>query len=210
VYVPLNTAVGYDATKAFARAVAERLESERGDLVVSSMKKALRTGKVLVDWSQNDVHKTTVCVWSLRAKERPTVSTPVRWREVEAAFQARDAGSLVFESGAALARFEREGDLFAPVLALEQQLPQPEALAGAGPERKRRGAARNEPSGAAPPPRAGAHERRPARRPGKRETSGDTPQPPRPETRAAGHAPARTARARAAHHARDDGYLSSE
>ncbi len=84
VYVPLNTAVSYDQTKPFAHELARMLERAHPDKVVSDMKKALRTGKVLVDWSQNDDHKTTVCVYSLRAKERPTVSTPVRWDEVEA------------------------------------------------------------------------------------------------------------------------------
>src|SRR5207245_2723411 len=80
VYVPLNTpGVSYEDTKPFARAVAELLERERPERIVSNMKKSLRTGKVLVDWSQNDPHKTTVCVYSLRAKERPTASTPVTW-----------------------------------------------------------------------------------------------------------------------------------
>jgi bifunctional non-homologous end joining protein LigD len=130
VYVPLNTPVTYGETKAFARAVAELLERQRPDLVVSSMKKALRTGKVLVDWSQNDPHKTTVCVWSLRAKERPTVSTPVRWKEVEGAHRAGDAGRLAFEAKAALERLRRQGDLFAPVLTLQQHLPGLQALGG--------------------------------------------------------------------------------
>lgn len=166
VYVPLNTPVGYGATKPFARAVAELLERERPDLVVSSMKKALRAGKVLVDWSQNDVHKTTVCVWSLRAKERPTVSTPLAWAEVEAALAARDASRLVFEAPAALQRFEREGDLFAPVLKLRQRLP---ALSGlASKARPARAAAPREPRGRAPagPRRARSHGRAgaPARR----------------------------------------------
>jgi bifunctional non-homologous end joining protein LigD len=181
VYVPLDGAVGYDRTKAFARGVAERLEAERGDLVVSSMKKALRTGKVLVDWSQNDVHKTTVCAWSLRARDRPTVSTPLRWREVEAALRARDAGMLIFDAAAAVERFERDGDLFAPVLSLRQALPPAGAL-GTTAER-RRGATRNEPSGAAPPPGPGAYDRGPTRRPSKRGTSGGAPQRPRSEGR---------------------------
>ncbi|GEJ56115.1 non-homologous end-joining DNA ligase [Anaeromyxobacter diazotrophicus] len=140
VYVPLNTPVGYAATKPFARAVAELLERERPDLVVSSMKKALRAGKVLVDWSQNDAHKTTVCAWSLRAKERPTVSTPLRWEEVEAALAARDPAALAFDAAEALRRFERDGDLFAPVLKLRQRLPAAGvgAAPGPAPERGRR------------------------------------------------------------------------
>jgi bifunctional non-homologous end joining protein LigD len=87
------------------------------------MKKELRQGKVLIDWSQNDEHKTTVCVYSLRAKERPTVSTPVTWDEVEDALAAEDPDKLVFDSDAVLARVEKHGDLFAPVIELEQELP---------------------------------------------------------------------------------------
>ncbi|MEA2353543.1 MAG: bifunctional non-ous end joining protein LigD, partial [Thermoleophilaceae bacterium] len=78
---------------------------------------------VLVDWSQNDEHKTTVCVYSLRAKERPTVSTPVAWDEVEAALRKKDSGLLTFESGDVLRRVEEGGDPFAPVLTLRQDLP---------------------------------------------------------------------------------------
>jgi len=115
--------VTYQETKPFARAVAELLEREHPDLVVSNMKKALRTGKVLVDWSQNDPHKTTVCVYSLRAKERPTVSAPVSWDEVAACARERDSQLLIFDSEAALRRVERDGELFAPVLARKQKLP---------------------------------------------------------------------------------------
>ena len=83
VYVPLNTAVTFDQTKELSHALAEHLEREHPKLVVSKMAKALRKGKIFVDWSQNDEHKTTICVYSLRAKEKPTVSTPVTWEEVE-------------------------------------------------------------------------------------------------------------------------------
>jgi bifunctional non-homologous end joining protein LigD len=121
VYVPLNTAdVTYDHTKPFARAVAELVEKQHPELVVSRMSKELRPGKVLIDWSQNDAHKTTVCVYSLRAKERPTVSTPVAWEEVEACSEPAD---LSFEQDEVLARVGRDGDLFAPVLTLTQELP---------------------------------------------------------------------------------------
>jgi bifunctional non-homologous end joining protein LigD len=123
VYVPLNTPVTYDDTKPFAHAIAMLMEKQLPDLVVSSMKKSIRGGKVLVDWSQNDDHKTTICVYSLRARERPTVSTPVRWEEIEKAFEAKDAARLVFEAGTVLQRAETEGDLFAPVLEQEQSLP---------------------------------------------------------------------------------------
>jgi bifunctional non-homologous end joining protein LigD len=123
VYVPLHTKVTYDDTKPFARAVAEALEREHPGLVVSNMRKSLRPGKVLVDWSQNDPHKTTVCVYSLRAKERPTVSMPVTWDEVRAALKKRDTRLLTFEAGAALERVAKLGDLFEPVLSLRQKLP---------------------------------------------------------------------------------------
>src|SRR3979411_2782793 len=83
IYVPLNSPTSYDQTKPFAHALARLLEDQHRDLVVSDMKKQLRVGKVLVDWSQNDEHKTTISVYSLRARERPTVSTPVTWEEVE-------------------------------------------------------------------------------------------------------------------------------
>jgi bifunctional non-homologous end joining protein LigD len=78
---------------------------------------------VFVDWSQNSRHKTTVCVYSLRAQPRPTVSTPLRWEEVEAVTESRDPDDLVFDSEAVLARVDEHGDLFAPVLTLEQRLP---------------------------------------------------------------------------------------
>jgi bifunctional non-homologous end joining protein LigD len=124
VYLPLNTpGVSYEQTKPFARAVAELLERERPAQVVSNMKKSLRTGKVLVDWSQNDPHKTTVCAYSLRAKETPTVSTPVTWEEVSACAKAGDPGVLTFDSQAAIRRVEAHGDLFAPALQRKQKLP---------------------------------------------------------------------------------------
>ncbi|MDT8900464.1 non-homologous end-joining DNA ligase [Anaeroselena agilis] len=123
VYVPLNTPTDYDHTKAFARALAQLLEKQHPDRVVSRMTKALRAGKVLVDWSQNDEHKTTVCVYSLRARPTPTVSTPVTWDEVTAAWEKRDAAALTFEAGDVLDRVGQLGDLFAPVLTLKQKLP---------------------------------------------------------------------------------------
>jgi bifunctional non-homologous end joining protein LigD len=129
VYIPLNTAVTYDDTKSFAHELARVLERAHPDLVVSDMKKALRVGKILVDWSQNDDHKTTICVYSLRAKERPTVSTPVTWEEVERCFKKQDPSSLVFESHHTLERVGEHGDLYAPVLKLKQKLPPITALA---------------------------------------------------------------------------------
>ncbi|HET9743607.1 MAG TPA: non-homologous end-joining DNA ligase [Terriglobales bacterium] len=123
IYVPLNTPVTYDQTKEFAHALARLLEEEHPDLIVSDMKKTLRVGKVFVDWSQNDVHKTTVNVYSLRAKERPTVSTPVTWEEVEKCLKKKDPNLLVFDSNQALARVAKMGDIFEPVLTLKQHLP---------------------------------------------------------------------------------------
>jgi bifunctional non-homologous end joining protein LigD len=123
VYVPLNTAVTFDQTKDLALALAQLLEREHRNLVVSKMAKALRTGKVFVDWSQNDEHKTTVCVYSLRAKDEPTVSTPVTWDEVELCLKKKKADLLKFKSDQVLARVDKLGDLFAPVEELKQKLP---------------------------------------------------------------------------------------
>jgi bifunctional non-homologous end joining protein LigD len=123
VYVPLNTPVEYSVTKPFAKRVAELLEQRMPELVVSRMTKKLRPGKVLVDWSQNDEHKTTANVYSLRARERPTVSTPVSWEEVAACREQGDDGLLTFEADGLLARAEDQGDLFAPALSVKQRLP---------------------------------------------------------------------------------------
>src|SRR5579859_3970659 len=123
VYVPLNTPVTYDLTKPFARRIAEALEQRMPELVVSRMTKRLRPGKVLVDWSQNDAHKTTVTVYSVRARERPTVSTPLNWEEVERCRTAGDPALLTFETDQVLARVEQFGDLFAPAAELVQPLP---------------------------------------------------------------------------------------
>ncbi|HWN64067.1 MAG TPA: non-homologous end-joining DNA ligase [Candidatus Binatus sp.] len=123
VYVPLNTAVTYDQTKDLSRALAQHLEREHGDLVTSNMSKAVRKGKVFVDWSQNDEHKTTICVYSLRAREGPTVSTPVTWDEVENCLKRKNADLLKFRSNKTIARVEKLGDLFASVEKLKQKLP---------------------------------------------------------------------------------------
>jgi bifunctional non-homologous end joining protein LigD len=124
LYVPLNSPdVTFAQTKPFAKAVAELLEQAEPDLIVSRMTKARRKGKVLIDWSQNDRNKTTVCVYSLRASERPTVSTPVEWDEVSATLDAADARLLAFEAPAVLERVGERGDLFAPTLSLVQRLP---------------------------------------------------------------------------------------
>jgi len=160
LYVPLNTPTSFDATKLFSHALAQLLEQEHPKDVLSDMKKALRTGKVFVDWSQNDEHKTTVAVYSLRARERPTASTPVTWDEVERALKKKDASLLVFESSQVVARFEKLGDLFEPVLELKQKLPDLKAaVAQAGAAKPIEIAAQAD---------GGGRERKPARRPAKK------------------------------------------
>lgn len=123
VYVPLNSEIGYERTKPFANAVAKLLEKQSPDRVVSKMAKAQRKGKVFVDWSQNDRAKTTIAVYSLRAREHPTASTPLEWDEVEATAESGKAEELRFEAGEVLERVSERGELFAPVLELEQELP---------------------------------------------------------------------------------------
>src|SRR3954468_16581400 len=124
VYAPLNSPVTYDSTQPFAHAIAELLERQHPDLIVSEMAKNLRHGKVFIDWSQNADHKTTVGVYSLRAKRhRPYVSMPVRWEEVERAAAVNDFDQLYFTAEAALKRLSKIGDLFAPILRLKQKLP---------------------------------------------------------------------------------------
>lgn len=123
VYAPINVDVTYDDTKAFAHAVAALLEDRHPDLVVSRMAKRLRGGKVFVDWGQNDQHKTTVGVYSLRAQPLPTASTPVTWAEVEACAEQGDPATLRFTAPKVLERVREHGDLFAPVLSRRQELP---------------------------------------------------------------------------------------
>src|SRR3954470_14301174 len=125
VYVPLNTPVTFDDTKLFSRVVAQLLEKEDPAHVTTNMRKELRVGKVFVDWSQNDRHKTTACAYSLRARTRPTVSTPVEWDELDRALRKNDPDLLTFETADVLKRVKRKGDLFAPVLRLKQKLPTP-------------------------------------------------------------------------------------
>jgi bifunctional non-homologous end joining protein LigD len=124
VYVPLNSpGTTYAETKRFALAVAELLEASEPKLVISRMKKELRKGKVFIDYSQNDEHKTTVCVYSLRARDRPTVSTPVTWDEVRACLDSGDPDDLVFDARQVVERFAEHGELYAPVLSLVQAIP---------------------------------------------------------------------------------------
>jgi bifunctional non-homologous end joining protein LigD len=120
LYVPLDGTQPWEDVHTYARTLAQRLEKERPELVVWNMKKELRTGKVLVDWSQNNAAKTTIAVYSLRARPEPTVSTPVTWEEVEACRRPED---LRFTSNDVLARVAEYGDLFAACLGGGQRLP---------------------------------------------------------------------------------------
>jgi bifunctional non-homologous end joining protein LigD len=124
VYVPLNTAHTHEHCSSFAQAVAQVLEKHHPDRVTSVMTKAARPGKVFIDWSQNSRHKTTVAVYSLRARPRPTVSTPLTWDEVS---DGADGQGLSYEAGDVLRRVADHGDLFVPTLSLQQSLP---ALSG--------------------------------------------------------------------------------
>jgi bifunctional non-homologous end joining protein LigD len=122
VYAPLNTAVTFDRTKEVARALAESLAADFPDTIVANMRKELRKKKVFIDWSQNDDHKTTVCAYSLRGTPRPSVSTPVAWKEIEAALKKKKTDLLRFGPEDVLERVKRQGDLFEPVLTLKQRL----------------------------------------------------------------------------------------
>jgi bifunctional non-homologous end joining protein LigD len=126
VHVPLNTKVTYEMTQAFAQSIAQYLATEHPKLIVSEMAKSKRTGKVFIDWSQNSEHKSTVSVYSLRAKaKKPFVAVPIGWDELKDALNEKDARSLLFEPEAALERLDQVGDLFAPALHLKQKLPKP-------------------------------------------------------------------------------------
>jgi bifunctional non-homologous end joining protein LigD len=123
LYVPLNTNVTYVETKVVSKGLAQLFEDRHPDLVVHKQLKELRTGRVLIDWSQNDQYKTTVNVYSLRARKRPTVSTPVSWDEVDKCLKAKDPNVLVFDSEQVMARVKKHGDLFEPVIKKRQKLP---------------------------------------------------------------------------------------
>jgi bifunctional non-homologous end joining protein LigD len=133
VYVPLNTPVTYDETKSFAHELARMMERAYPDRIISEMKKVLRVGKVFIDWSQNDDYKTTICVYSLRAKETPSASTPVEWDEVRLCSDRRDPSILAFDSSQVLDRVAERRDLFKPALTLKQELPPIEKLAELAP-----------------------------------------------------------------------------
>ncbi len=121
IYIPLNTPTSYEQTSEFSHEIAHLIAQAHPGDVTDQMPKNLRTGKVFIDWSQNNSHKTTVCVYSLRAKNEPTVSTPIEWKEVELAWKHKRM--LSFNSEEALKRVENRGDLFEPALNLRQKLP---------------------------------------------------------------------------------------
>jgi bifunctional non-homologous end joining protein LigD len=124
MWIPLNRKeITFDQTKSFSHAIAQIMEREQPDKIVSNMKKELRKGKIFIDWSQNDEHKTTVAAYSLRAKAEPTVSTPVQWDELAAAAKKKDPGRLRFLAADVIKRVDKIGDLFAPVLRMKQKLP---------------------------------------------------------------------------------------
>jgi bifunctional non-homologous end joining protein LigD len=124
LYVPLGgDDIAYEQTKPFAHAVADLLEQRDPELVTSSMAKAKRRGRVFIDWSQNDEHKTTVSVYSLRVRTHPAVSTPVDWKEVEACSDTGVPTLLEFQVEQVLRRVREQGDLFAEVASLRQRLP---------------------------------------------------------------------------------------
>ncbi|NNE73102.1 MAG: hypothetical protein HKN26_05515 [Acidimicrobiales bacterium] len=120
VYVPLNVLHTHDHASGFAKAAAQLLTKQHPELVLPQMTKKLRAGKVFIDWSQNSRHKTTIAPYSMRGRDRPTVSTPITWDEVS---DGADGEPLVFETADVLERVDDVGDLFAPVETLEQQLP---------------------------------------------------------------------------------------
>lgn len=125
LYVPLNNGTTYQTTRVFAETLARVAEAEHPGLVTSTIDKSSRRKKVLIDWAQNAPSRTTVAVYSVRARDEPTVSTPVTWEEVEGARSAKD---LTFDTGAALGRLDQHGDLMAPVLSIQQELPEPRLL----------------------------------------------------------------------------------
>jgi bifunctional non-homologous end joining protein LigD len=174
IYVPLNATTSYEETKPFAHALARLLEDQHRELVVSDMKKELRKGKVLVDWSQNDEHKTTIAVYSLRAREHPTVSTPVKWEEVEQLLKKKDASLLAFEAGQVLKRVQKMGDLFEPTLRLKQKLPKLDVGAGV-PARAVSEARRTSAAATGLEIAAQAGNRKTQKRPGKKAVSGKKP-----------------------------------
>jgi bifunctional non-homologous end joining protein LigD len=159
IYVPLNTPATYVATQEFAHSLARLLERHHPSLIVSDMAKRLRRGKVFIDWSQNSDFKTTVSVYSLRAKaERPFVSLPVTWAELGTLRTKPD--QLCLEPEAALKRLQKKGDLFTPLLRLKQKLPKTASKTLETYRKKRDFTKTKEPPPAAAPPSSPGNHRR--------------------------------------------------
>jgi bifunctional non-homologous end joining protein LigD len=123
VYVPLNSPATFEQTKTFARSVADQLVKQNPDTVTAVMSKAQRTGKIFVDWSQNDPHKTTVCAYSLRARSAPSVSTPVTWDELKIAERKNSMEKLNFTPAAVVRRLASGRNGFEQISVLKQKLP---------------------------------------------------------------------------------------
>lgn len=124
VCVPLNhEATTFDDTKKFSKSVAGAIEQNFPDLVTTKMSKNERMNKVFINWQQNDSSKTMVCVYSLRAGEKPTVSFPLTWKEMENASKKGDAGKIQVLHSEAVSRLKKSGDLFGEMLAKKQRLP---------------------------------------------------------------------------------------
>ena len=137
LYVPLNSGLTYAVTQPFAKALAELLARQHPDEIVAEMAKSKRAKRVFIDWSQNADFKTTVGVYSLRAKrDRPFVSLPISWDELGSALKARNTANLFFEPDDAFERLAQVGDLFAPLLTLKQSLPETIRQAIAVPEKR--------------------------------------------------------------------------
>lgn len=122
VYVPLNGRASYDRTGGFAHSLARAFEQELPGQIVSRMTKSLRKGKILIDWSQNSEHKTTVSVYSMRARSTPSVSMPVGWERLEQALDRSDDSLLRFGPAEVLRRISGT-DPFGAILELKQKLP---------------------------------------------------------------------------------------
>jgi bifunctional non-homologous end joining protein LigD len=124
VYVPLNSKeTTFEDTKTFTKAVAGIMQKHYPDLVTAKMAKQERKARVFINWSQNDASKTMISVYSLRAREKPYVSFPLEWKELENAIKRNEAEKLQVLHAEALIRVERSGDLFQEMLVKEQKLP---------------------------------------------------------------------------------------
>jgi bifunctional non-homologous end joining protein LigD len=128
LYIPLNSPATYEQTQPFAKALALLMAREDPQRYTAIMARAERGGKVYIDWAQNTLHKTTVCAYSMRAREEPGVSTPVSFDELAEAVSRRRAGRMRFGPRQVLDRVREHGDLFAEALKIRQKLPRIESV----------------------------------------------------------------------------------